>query len=54
MHTYINHPRASQALRTRVAACHTHIGVPHVCHTRAHHAPCLAPTVLLPTIAPKL
>jgi hypothetical protein len=40
---YINHPRASQALHTRVATCHAHIGVPHVCHTRAHHAPRLAP-----------
>ena len=40
---YINHPRASQALLTRVATCHAHIGVPHVCHTRAHHAPRLAP-----------
>ena len=44
---YINHPRASQALHTRVATCHTHIGVPHVCHMRAHHAPRLAPTILL-------
>ena len=44
---YINHPRASQALHTRVATCHTHIGVPQVCHTRAYHAPRLAPTVLL-------
>ena len=40
---YINRPRASQALHTRVATCHAHIGVPHVCHTRAHHAPRLAP-----------
>jgi hypothetical protein len=40
---YINHPRVSQALHTRVAMCYTHIGVPHVCHTRAHHAPCLPP-----------
>ena len=40
---YINHPRASQALHTRVATCHAHIGVPHVSHTRAHHAPRLAP-----------
>ena len=44
---YINHPRASEALHMRVATCHTHIGVPHVCHMRAHHAPRLAPTVLL-------
>ena len=44
---YINHPQAPQALHTRVATCHTHIGVPHVCHMRAHHAPRLAPTVLL-------
>ena len=44
---YLDHPRASQALHTRVATCYTHIGVPHVCHTRAHHAPRLAPTVLL-------
>ena len=41
---YINHPRASQALHTRIATCHAHIGVPHVCHTRAHHAPRLAPS----------
>ena len=40
---YINHPRAPQALHTRVATCHAHIGVPHVCHTRAHHAPRSAP-----------
>jgi hypothetical protein len=41
----MNHPRASQALQlhTRVATCHAHIGVPHVCHKRAHHAPRLAP-----------
>jgi hypothetical protein len=40
---YINHTRASQALHTRVATCHAHIDVPHVCHKRAHHAPRLAP-----------
>ena len=40
---YINHPQASQALHTRVATCHAHIDVPHVCHPRAHHAPRLAP-----------
>ena len=40
---YINHPQASQARHTRVATCHAHIGAPHVCHTRAHHAPRLAP-----------
>ena len=39
----INRPRASQALHTRVATCHAHIGVPHVCRKRAHHAPRLAP-----------
>ena len=40
---YINHPRASQARRTRLAACHAHVGVSHVRPKRAHHAPRLAP-----------
>ena len=35
---YINHSRASQAQHTRVARCHTHIGVPHVCGmSHSHH-----------------